>query len=157
MHGNLREDSSSGCFSKVVDPMTRNLLSGHSGSPRGIGRFDRERAECDNTTAVVLPAALCQSAFDGSLLISSVEHESRSSDGTYGYCVPRIHRVAHPLRETIPQLGCDGGIAVNREKTRGFHRGWNRNDKGIIDRDDHAGSACVVTAEFQSPANGFFG
>jgi hypothetical protein len=26
-----------------------------------------------------------------------------------------------------------------------------------IDRDDHAGSACVVTAEFQSPANGFFG
>jgi hypothetical protein len=30
MHGNLREDSSSGCFSKVVDPMTRNLGVGGS-------------------------------------------------------------------------------------------------------------------------------
>jgi hypothetical protein len=123
--------------------------------PAGLRRHDRKRADCNDVAAMILPAAIGQSTFDGALLASGGGHHSYQSIGACRYCAPAARHDRQPARDIIPAPRCHQGIPSGLEKSDAFHHTWNWDDEHIINGNDHAWNTRYVATSLQSSARGF--
>ena len=117
-------------------------------------RLDQKRTNRDHATIAISRAAIAESTVDGCLLAESPQGKAGSAASADGDRSPPGCNIAEASRHVAPQLGEDEGVCVCLEKSGDLHRGRNRNNKAVVNGDDHTRSA-IAAAPFECPAYGF--
>ena len=94
-----------------------------------------------------------QRAVNGVLLTCGFEHDAGPP-----VVAGRNSRPAASIGETSRDIGSqlwrDNRRALRPEKADDFHRRWHRNNKLIVDGNDHTRDAGITAADFERPAHG---
>ena len=92
---------------------------------------------------------------DRGLFVRLLHRESRPACHTDGNGAPSVRSVGELARGITAGFRRNQRTVGSPKETGDLHACWNRNDKDIVKRHDHAGDAGKRAARLQTPARGF--